>query len=363
MKKMSIVMMLLISINGKLFAQKNNADKVFEMPANSITRIFFIDLDKGDKIKLELGDLDDLDAITNLDSILRVFIQDIEPLKDSLADELTSKRIDYIVDPSGKNKLRIQQFAPNGSSYLVNQGFVATMKLEQDTVNILLKAQGGSEQLFKKRSKGFHYYRISFFVNNLGNLTGYMNGRLQNSIASLQKNATDKWVNGKDGMMYSKKDRSISSNMSRGQVTIGDFLTFRLSADIQNYKNYFVPSLSGTVMIVTNRNAIKREYSFTGESHFTFARDDKGKLQTFRNGFLTLAYSQVNTGRERLYLGYSPSFSFGWLARQRGNVYEKNTFKIGFGNVKLFNGQVKLEPLIYFNDFFKGVTPGIRLSL
>ena len=356
-------MMLLISINGCLFAQNNNADKVFEMPPNSISRIYFIDLDKGDKIKFELGDLNDLNVITNLDSILRVFVQDIEPLKDSLADELTSKRIDYIIDPSGKNKLRIQQFAPNGSSYLVNQGTVAAMKLEQDTVNILLPAPGNPTRIFKIKTKGFHYYRISFFVNNLGNLAGYMNGRLQNSVASLQKNAYDRWIKSKDGTLYAKKDHSLSSGMPNGQVGAGDYITFRLTADIQSYKNYFVPSLSGTTMIVTTRNEIKREYSVSEEAHFTFAKDDKGTLHTSRSGFITFGYNQVNMGKRTSYFGYSPSFSFGWLAKQRGNIYEKNTFKIGFGNIKLFNGQIKIEPLIYLNGFFKEVTPGIRLSL
>ena len=362
MKKNAVVLVLLISINSNLFAQ-GNAAKTFDMPAGNTTRVFYIDLDKGDKMKLELGSLDDLAVIGNLDSIVRTFMQDIEPLKDSLANELSSKKIDYIIDASGKNKIRIQQYAPIGSSYLVNQGALAAMKLEQDTIQILLRSSGGRDRMFKKSDPGFHYYRISFFVNNISNLVGYVDGRLQTNISKLRQNATAQWVQGKDGMMHAKAEPSISSQMPKGLLTAGgDYLTFRITADAQNYKNYFVPSVSASVIIVTNRRSIKREYSFTGESHFTFAKNDQGKLQTFRNSFLTLGYTQVNLGEKKSMLGLSPSFSFGWLARQRGNIYEKNTFRIGFGKA-MIGSAIKVEPVIYFNNFFKGITPGIRVSL
>ena len=362
MKKIFIALMLLISISSNLFAQTSNTDQTFEPAANSITRIYFIDLDKRNKIKLELVDLDDLDAIGNLDSILRNFIQDIEPLKDSLADQLSGKRIDYIMDPSGKNKLRIRQFAPIGSSYLINQGSIAALKIEQDTLNILLKGNGTPVEIFKNKKPGFHYFRISFYVNNLSDLSAYMDGKLQNSILDLRKNANHAWVKGNDGMMHAKGSPKISSNLWRGQAIGSDYLNIRLSADLQNYKNYFVPSLSFSGTIVTNRRTVKREYSLTGEAHFTFAKDDKGKLQTYRSSFLTLGFNQLNKSNMISPLGFSPSFSLGYLIKQRGDIFDKHTFRLGFGRVSLFNDRIKLEPIVYFHDFFKGITPGIRLS-
>jgi hypothetical protein len=190
-----------------------------------------------------------------------------------------------------------------------------------------------------------------------------MDGRLQNSINKLKQHATGKWTKGNDGMMHAKKEPSISSQMVRGQVGRSDYLNLRLSADIQNYKNEFVPSLSLGFAIVTNRNSLKREYSFMGESHFTFAKDDKGVLQTYRNTFITVGYSQTSTLKDKTGIDFAPAFSLGYLIRQRGDVYEKNTFRFGFAKVMIFGGRVKLEPIVYFNNFFKGVTPGIRLSL
>lgn len=364
MKKIIALLALITGATTTLFAQKTAEQQTFEINPEVITRVFYVNLDKGDKIKFELGDISDLNHINNIDSLVRAFIQDLEPLKDSLGNELYSRRIDYVADGSGKNKIRIQQFAPKGSSYVSSQGNIASLKLEQDTVNFILKAIGGPQRLFTKQTKGFHYYSISFYLNDIGNLAGYLNGKLQESVNELKKNATEKWVKGNDGLMHSKASPSLSANMMNGQIGINDYLNLRVSADIQNYKNYFVPSLSASVILVTQRtNFIKREFSFTGESHFTFARNSEGKLQTFRSGFLTLGYSVTNTGKTNSHFGFSPSFSLGYLVRQRGDVFDKNTFRLGFGKVGLFNGLIKLEPVIYFNNFFKSVSPGIRLSM
>src|SRR5215813_4216703 len=100
MKKTFTALMLLINIASGLYAQqKSKEDKAFEVPENIIiNRRFYIDLDKGNKLTIELTDITDLQRIANIDSLLRVFASDLTPLKDSLSDPLTSKRIDYVTD-------------------------------------------------------------------------------------------------------------------------------------------------------------------------------------------------------------------------------------------------------------------------
>lgn len=354
-------MVLLCSIIGKLYAQ-SSYKPVFEIIPGSINRVFYVSLDNGEKIKFELNDLDDLNSLSDIDSLITLFIQDIEPLKDRLADELKTKRIDYFPDPSGKNKIRLQQFEPAGNSYLVQQGAVAALKLEQDTICIIIQAPGTAKVLFKKKADGHHYFRVCFFLNSPGNLTGYLGGRLRDAVKDVQKNADGRWARGKDGIMYSKPAPTVTSGFMKGETKPGDYLNLKLTADIQNYKNVFVPSLSVGLSVVTNRYHVKREYSLMTESHFSFSRNDSGNIQTFRNTFLTLGYIHTKTGNDNANFWYSPSLSFGWLMRQRGSLYEKNTFRIGFGRAMIFGDRVKLEPVVYFNNFFKGITPGIRLS-
>src|SRR5688572_32936891 len=86
--KKTIYFLMLLSINWPCFGQqdtrKTNTDKTFELPLNYPQRRFTIDLDNGNKLQIELVNMGDLNAFVNMDSVLRVFFRDIEPLKDSL---------------------------------------------------------------------------------------------------------------------------------------------------------------------------------------------------------------------------------------------------------------------------------------
>ena len=45
---------------------------------------------------------------------------------------------------------------------------------------------------------------------------------------------------------------------------------------------------------------------------------------------------------------------------KNGDYFEKNTFRFGAGKLQLL--KTTIEPSVYFDNFFKGVTPGIRIS-
>src|SRR5947209_3895913 len=109
MKKFISVLMLLISITANLCAQSGKEDKAFEVPSNIIiNRRFYINLRKENKLWIELTDITDLSRIVNMDSIVHLFLEDIALLKDSLADPLTSKRVDYVTDAQNRKKIRFQ---------------------------------------------------------------------------------------------------------------------------------------------------------------------------------------------------------------------------------------------------------------
>src|SRR5664279_5170219 len=103
MKKTICVLMLFTSITGSLCAQTvNKSDKTFEVPENIVfNRHFMLDLGKGNKMDIKVSDISDLERLSNMDSLLQIFVNDITPLKDSLADPLTSKRVDYFTDTKG----------------------------------------------------------------------------------------------------------------------------------------------------------------------------------------------------------------------------------------------------------------------
>ncbi len=369
MKQVIIVLMLFISILPDLCAQsESKEDKAFKIPDNIIiNRRFYINLDKGNRLEIELTDITDLERISNIDSLLQAFVSDITPLKDSLSNPLTPKRIDYITDAQNRKKIRLQQFQPKGNNYLLNDGELSSLKINQDTINIIGIIPNPPKPSEKISLTHPRYYHLLFYLNNIEELAGYMHGILTQKIGTIRDNVDTKWpiiLGGGDH--YLKKDRSISADRPKGftPVETGDMLEGMITVNVQNYKNYFVPSFSiGTRLVLTNRDrTFKWEPGLFWEPHFLFARDSIGKMHTYRNDFLTLTYGQGGTTDHdpRKAFAYSAVFSLGYLINKNGDYFEKNTFRFGAGKLQLL--KTTIEPSVYFNNFFKGVTPGIRIS-
>jgi hypothetical protein len=176
-----------------------------------------IDLGKGNKMMMELSDISDLDRLANMDSLLAIFLQDIASLKDSLADPLTAKRIDYVTDGQGRKKIRFQQLQPKGTSYLINKRELASLRTEQDTINIIGILVNPRKPEQKISLTNPRYYRIVFYMNDMGELTSVMNGMLNEKIITIQHNVNERWptVLG-TGSHYLRKDPTITADKPKG---------------------------------------------------------------------------------------------------------------------------------------------------
>jgi hypothetical protein len=371
MKRSFALLMLSISIAANLCAQSNSQPgKAFEVPDNIIiSRRFNVNLDKGNKMTIELCAFVDLERIANIDSLLQVFLSDIAPLKDSFADPLTSKRIDYITDAQGRKKIRFQQFQQKGASFLINKGELASLRTGQDTIHligIIANPAVSKENISRTNPR---YYHFTFYLNDMAELTSYMSGMLKEKISKIQNNVTGKWplILG-SGSHYLKIDSTIMADKARGVTQNaflgGSYLTFLVTVNVQNYKNYFVPSFSlGTRLTASNRDrSFKWEPGLYWEPHFIFAKDIQNKLHTYRNDFLTLNYAQGGTRDHdpKKDFSFAAVFSLGYLIHREGEYFDKNTFRLGGGKIQMLKTTV--EPSFYFNNFFKGVTPCIRIT-
>jgi len=374
MKKIA-VLMLATGITLTAIAQQESiavkTAKTFELPAGSIRRIFTIELDKGNKMQVELPDMDDLDHLNSIDSLVRNYLEDIKPFKDSLSDELSSKRIDYLVDSTGKNKIRIQTFQSKGSSFLVGNGDIAALKLDQDTINILIPVSYNAGHYRQKNLTLTRYCRLRFFINHASDLNNYANGFLKEKIDALRKSDQLRWVRSdSEHWTINKGDNTIFASQPGGYVqgsSPGDFLELHAVANLQNYKNYFDPSVSIGARAIISNKIFKYEIGVSWEKHFLFAKDLQGSLQTFRSNFLTLELGRKSLRRNEKgdgpYFNFADHLSVSYLISQQGTLFDRHTFRLATGGVSFKNDRIKLEPLIYFHDFFKGATPGLRLSL
>jgi len=374
MKEMIGLLMLAMGITGAAFAQEeppvNNTDKAFESPAKSVFTRVQVDLGKGNKMQIETCYYLDLDYAKNIDSLVRMFMHDMEAFRDSLSDELAVKRIDYKITSPERKQVRILKYKSSGNSFLVDKSEVSALKLEQDTVNMIL-ADGNP--VTKRRGDVFewkNYCRVSFFLNRLQDLPDILaSTNLNGKIATLKKGHYQ-WYQEKDGIWRLRTDKTIYAKRANGTAITdaGDYLNLLIDVSLQNYKNYFVPGFRlGFKMMLNNAftriDKSPRQYLvvFAWEPHFIF-QNVQGKLQAYRNDFIDLSFGFGPKGLQAEKKSQIAQFSLGWLVNRQGDYYEKNTFRLGMGRVSVANNNVIIEPGMYFNNFFRGVTPTVRIS-
>ncbi|HSC38310.1 MAG TPA: hypothetical protein VLD19_10575, partial [Chitinophagaceae bacterium] len=269
-----------------------------------------------------------------------------------------------------RKEIRIQRFKPKGDSYVIERGELAALKLEQDTINIIS---------FYKRHAGtgnphhipmYDYRRVTFFINRVSDLPTFILAGLNDKIADLSVRFGTWWTRDKSGDWHLDKDHSISASRPRGVVASwqGDVLQPIADVNIQNYKGLFAPSFSlGLVADFNNENNIfngtaKYLVGISWDPYFVF-QNVQGKLQTFRNDFIDLRFGtgskEANRKPRNANLVF---FSLGYLVKRSGDYFDKNTFRLGMGRVSLFEDRIGVEPAMFFNNFFKGVTPSVRIS-
>ncbi|MFT3980590.1 MAG: hypothetical protein QM687_08985 [Ferruginibacter sp.] len=353
------VMLLLGSIAQQGFAQNNYP---FDIPANSTNRLFWVELGNGNKMEVHVNNIDDLDKLQNMDSLIYGFLKDLNNFRDSLQNELAVKRVDYNVDDADNRKLRITQYPQSAVSYLVKDGEVAAMKTVQDTVNFIGKTNFVADYPLRKKFDDVRYYKVVFLVNNISDLNGYMNGLLNRKIISMKENANKKWDNNLDKSYSPRADSTIRGRIYKGYVAGGDFLTLRASVDIQNYKSTFVPSVSYGVAFIFGGKNIKREIGIGIENHFSFAKGTSGNLRTYISHFVSLSYARgyIKDGDINKNSAFLLNVNAAYMFKQKGSLYEKNTLRLGAGALSLFEGKTTIQPQLYVNGFFKSVTPGLR---
>lgn len=365
MNKIFIGLMLLCNICKEGFAQTAASNEYpFNIPANSASRYFWVDLDKGNKMQVYINNMNDLDKISNMDSIIYGFLKDLKKFEDSLKDESTVKRVDYNLDDAVNRKLRITQYRPAGNAYLVNDEEAAVLKTRQDTINFIGKVDFVANHPMRKKFNDTRYYKVTFLLNNLADISDYMDNSISRKIAAIRASSENKWDNNNDRSFSPVADPSIKSNAVRGYYNPGgDYLTIRASADIQNYKSSFVPSASVGLLISLGGRNMTREIGLTSEFHFSFSKNAAGRTRTFISRFLTLSYERSNVkDKEPKKINYDIlSLSYAYLVSRKGSLYEKNTSRISTGTLHLFEGKTKIQPVLYIGGLFKSVTPGIRL--
>lgn len=376
-RRMIICLLSFLSIMGKIFAQENVNTPNTNATMNNLNVSngpqpcrFDISLSKGNHLQIFLNRFNDIYYLQNIDSILNVYLNDIKPFKDSLSNELNSRRINYIISTNGTRIIHLLRHSPEEEGFLLRNGEIAQLKSAQDTIGITRAMPSFENNQKNREKKGSYYYSILFYLNRLDELSQYTNGQLEKVISKIEEdvrstkggskiNNPENYITGS----YTVKDNGneITGNTDLKWNQGHSAIELSPAIGIQNYKNYFVPSAYLGLGYSFTKSYSHHTFSAGWEPFFTFEKNNSGSLQTYRNDFITLGYAYKSPTSNFFHSGIT-TFSLSYLVGRRGEVFDKNTFRLSLLGVQLHE-VIHIEPQLYFHGFFKNVTPGLRISV
>ncbi len=338
--------MVLICTTTALYAQ--TPTQFFEIFPGDINRQFKFILDRGESMRLELMQIEDLQLLPNLDSLVAMVVRDLPQLTDTSEQVTHGRRLDYMILDS-QNHVRLRTGADRNEYFASGNGQVRSLKMDEDTVMITGVTKPG---------RPMRFYRLSFYLNHLQNLGSYK-GQLQQKVRLLMQPQNEKWLRAEEGNYYLKDNPAITAPAPAGKFGGSGLLLFVPSVDIQNYRDRFVPSITVGLAKVTRRHNVYQEYGLFSEAHFRFAKTN-GTDKIFVQSFLTLSYGRGKIADNmKIPIKLFPYVSVSYLVKSRGDFYEKNTFRLGVG--RFSNNSLKIEPALYMNGLFENITPSLRV--
>jgi hypothetical protein len=323
---------------------------------------YFVWLPDKNRIWFDLTWANQLGKLPDIDSAIRQTANLLAPLIDSFGADGWVRRIE--VDLTQEPALfRVITHQEKPKAFTQVDGELMQVKMDQDTIRIKVLKEGA-----------YNAY-INLLVNNIDDIKNLPINAGERSRAliatAIEKNykapiksnprhayyAVFNLATGEMVSPESKNYHAIRSGSDHLEITL-------VKPSIAYARgNVFTAFSFGAAFNYAKTRGIygsRLGFGLYWEPQFSFQSDASGKMQSSRNDFFTLRFEErnnkVNTNFELL-----STLSVGYLIRRSGNSFEKNTFKVGLPGVA--SGRLAFEPEIYFNDFLKNFSPGIRMSL
>ncbi len=404
--------LIIISLQGKIFAQTfqekldkmSKTEKTFSDITNEVRIRDFVYLKEG-KMILELDKGSDYQFLNNLNSILTQLRKDVAFYKDSLDNYTGSIKIDYVVDADHNyRQVRFTKHKPIGNNFVVKDNEVSKLKIEDDSIRILLHVKDPEintavrmSAAKRKKYKGQilepgrtissmgdsskkmlvsyapqktliitfcldNYYDISKIIAD----SAVINHTIDTLAAVAKTTKAPFYTIGyapgeaKDTRYSFWKYRKVNFKSNEKDLAKGtDQLVINGGVGVGLVKNTLSPM--GDIGIEIDKQW--RGLPTAGPSflrlsttpYFFFDKDVKNNTIVNDNWFANLEFGYYNSkGKNRFSLGA------GYLYAERGNVFQKQTFK-AFINMQF--GKITVVPEFICNDNFKQIYPGITLKL
>jgi hypothetical protein len=406
MNRFFLATALIVSLQGKLCAQTEETkpccgdrmgwtktQQTFNTPQMVSIRDY-VYLQNGGKMIVELTSVEDFDKLKNLDSLIRNFIKDISFYKDSLEGSAGNVRIDYVVHANQEHReIRFKKYRPDGDIYVSKYGEISKLKIEEDTIRILLHVQGKEIMtkfvgLSGKRPKKKVPYtpqyqlQITFCLNNYTDINKLIAGpaMLRHIIDTLQSTKKEGTVNDpykfpsssifkpyQGGERFRRFGGLINSDKDerwRNVTRRNDLLTANVNFGAGIVRNTLAPIGEFGISYENHRRRLDaKNYTVVSlymSSVFFFDRDPNGGYFVKDNWFLNADIGAPGDGPKaanaRMF-----SIGAGYLVAPKGDYFKGTTMKV-FAKIQFQNGISVCPELIITNDF-KQVFPGLTLKI
>jgi hypothetical protein len=320
---------------------------------------FVVWLPQNNRIWLDLFRLSHLQTIPNLDSLFIKTSELLKPYFDSFAADGFTRRIEMDVT---RNPVlfRVITHDQQPKALTRQDDEIVVVKIDQDTIRI------------KYWGDGTYGSYVNLLLNNIADIEALAPHTGSEALAlvkeGVQKNYRldakfDQRFN-YYGSFNHETGKLVSPSNYHAIRTGNQFLRLSIDPSLAFARGQ---GLAGLSMGVAYSYGVSRgpggsqlTFGLYWEPQFSFRQNSDGKVQGFRDDFVTVRFREI-TNTTPFKFSVSNTMSVGYLFRNKGNVFESNTFKLGFPGLQ--NGKLSIEPELYFNDFFKNVSPGLRLGL
>lgn len=220
--------------------------------------------------------------------------------------------------------------------------------ISNDSSKIIV-ISGKNRLIFKHKP-----YKLTIYFNTLQQLTelaaynwNEITKNMDNRLNKLDfKHSTYKaWLNSNENnvsLLHSKLNNPLSKST----------LIINTNAGLGYIKDRWNTSIGVSLYAeIYNRNDVSFRIGVNYEGMFDFKNNNRNV-----NHWIDVSYSQKSFFSSGFY-----KISLGYLIKREGDLFKKNTFRLGFEKHIINN--INVTPQIYFNGFFKDAYPGVKIGI
>jgi hypothetical protein len=323
---------------------------------------FFVWLPDRNRIWYDLVWAGHLFELPDTDSLFSQTSQLLAPLMDSFSADGLVRRVE--IDFTQKPALfRVITHTGNAKAYTKMENELVQVKMDQDTLRMKVLSKDGKASF------------INLLLNNIADIKNIPPDAGKKSVdlikAAIEKNYRAPIKNNprhtyygvfnlQTGEMISPEHKNYHAIRSGSDMLEITLLKPTLSYARGNVFTGFSMGAAFNYPRAKGAAGSRMGIGLYWEPQFAFSADASGKVQTYRNDFLNFRLEQFPKNPHANF-ELLRTLSLAYLINRSGNYFEKNTFRLGLPGVA--TGKLNLEPELYFNDFFKQVSPGIKLSM